>query len=86
MQKWIQHALKPPGHSNYTKIITQICGSNNFSSDFGKFPQKISSKKNHFVEHLDYDLEGSSFRASLRELGSSCPSLIRLSYSIYKEI
>jgi hypothetical protein len=41
MQKWIQHAEKPLGHLDYTKIITQICGSNNFSLDF----REMSSEK-----------------------------------------
>jgi hypothetical protein len=52
MQKWIQHAEKPPGHLDYTETITLIYGSNNFSMDFGK----ISSEKGKNVERLDYDL------------------------------
>jgi hypothetical protein len=46
MQKWIQHAEKPLGHSDYTKIITQICGSNNFLPDFGQMsPENIVGKE-----------------------------------------
>jgi hypothetical protein len=41
MQKWIQHAEKPLGHLDYTQIITQIYGSNNFLSDF----KQMSSEK-----------------------------------------
>jgi len=46
MQKWIQHAEKPLGHSDYTEIITQICISNNFSPDFGKMsPENITGEE-----------------------------------------
>jgi hypothetical protein len=34
MHKWIQHAEKPLGHSNYTNLATQICISNHSSPDF----------------------------------------------------
>jgi hypothetical protein len=53
--KWIHHAEKTLRHSDYTEIITQIYESNNFLSNFEKMFPKNSSKKNNFVEHLEYD-------------------------------
>jgi hypothetical protein len=48
MQKWIQHAEKPLGHSDYTEIITQICGSNNFSPDFRQMSSENITGKESF--------------------------------------
>jgi len=46
MQRWIQHAEKPLRHSDYTDIITEIYGSNNFSPDFGQMSlENIVGKK-----------------------------------------
>jgi len=55
MQKWIHHAKKLLGHSDYTKIITQICGSNNFLPNFGQ----ISLEKNH--QKIAYNVLNSHF-------------------------
>jgi len=46
MKKWIYHAAKSHGHSDYREIITQICGSNNFYPDFGqRSSENIAGKK-----------------------------------------
>jgi hypothetical protein len=56
MRKWIQHVEKPQGHSDYTKIITQICISNNFSLNLRQmFLEKIVKEESFHVECLDYD-------------------------------
>jgi len=57
MKKWIQHVEKPKEHSDYTKIITQIYGSNNLLPDFRQMSPENIVKKNHFIELLDPELK-----------------------------
>jgi hypothetical protein len=46
MHKWIQYAENPRGNSDYTKIVTQICKSNNFLPDFEQMSlEKITTEK-----------------------------------------
>jgi hypothetical protein len=62
MQKWTQRAEKFLGHSDYIKLATQICRSNNFSLELDKYPWKISDyielttqicRSNNFSPELD---------------------------------
>jgi hypothetical protein len=48
MHKLIQHDEKFLLHLDYIEIITQLCGSNNFSSDFGQMSTENIAKKTSF--------------------------------------
>jgi len=61
MHKWIQHADKFLGHSDYTNLDTQICISNYSSPDFGQNQREKVVKKPPKIERLDYSLQFGDF-------------------------